>query len=381
MDKLTCIKEILNNNDCIYAPIYTDTSIDNIYNLFVNNIIFKPIDIVDHLYLGIYYDKIVKDNYLMNTHYKYAIKQGDIYALFYYCFSCGNNCSKIKYYKIGINKKIIIFSASAGVYYRLNYNYDEMKKCFDDFLNDNNSLIDILHQQYSYTNEDYEYTKSKMDKIYHDTKIQILKIVASYYYNIEKNYDMGYFYLLQVDDDKDTNVMNMLGLYYYNHKQNYKAAKQYYLKSANLDDKDGKFNLGDYYYKKEKYNKMKYYYDQIIDEENVLNMMHHHYVSKRNYKMAKMYLFTYYDFNDVNNAFTIMDSYKCHDLLKRLLLLEHYLNAQSFVNRDKIVSLFVSIAYCELSNKMEIKFIQLVKEFEFNDKDSLSVNMLLYLKK
>ncbi len=85
MDKLTCIKEIIHEHGNIYMPIYNDTSIDNIYELFVNNILFEPIHIVDYLYLGIYHSVIQTDPLLIKKYLKHAIKYDDIYALYSYC--------------------------------------------------------------------------------------------------------------------------------------------------------------------------------------------------------------------------------------------------------------------------------------------------------
>jgi hypothetical protein len=83
-----------------YNIISNEISIEKIYNLLINNIIYDPTNTIENYYLGWYYEMIIKDYDLMKKYYLNAIEDG---------------CS------VSMNR--------LGIYYKMiEINYDLMKK-------------------------------------------------------------------------------------------------------------------------------------------------------------------------------------------------------------------------------------------------------------
>ena len=75
------LKSIFKKFDVIYIPINDKTSFAKIYDLFVNDKIFEPINGIEYCYLGLFF-KIVKEDYVKaKNYYLMAIKHGSIIAM------------------------------------------------------------------------------------------------------------------------------------------------------------------------------------------------------------------------------------------------------------------------------------------------------------
>lgn len=377
IDKINDIKEILHDLNCIYTPIYNDTSIDKIYELLKNDVVFEPTHIVDYVYLGVYYG-LRKNIIEMKKYLKHAIKQNDLYAMYHNCmlFKINKNDKWLKYCLKCVNNNITILSCFLGFHYHEKENYVEMKKYYNMFINDSNNdnFLNMLNDKYSYTNKDYEYIKISINIFNFVMKKTVFDCLGSYYHDIEKNYELMKFYYLQAVENGSVFSLNYLGHYYHNIKD-FKTSKYYFLKGIKWGDDYGFINMGEYYHKKQKYDKMKYYYLQIINNIHALKLIVRYYVAtEKNYKMAKMYIFTYYKHNNEDHFDNLTFIYRLRRL--ELLLLEQYLNAKEFVKRESIIGLFNKVGSMELLTKDKIKFMQLVREFDFVDGDVLGDNIV-----
>lgn len=386
MDKINGIKDILHKYQCIYVPIYNNTSLNNIYELFANNIIFEPTHIVDHVYLGIYYDIIQKDETLMKKYYEYAFDNNDLYAIYYYCkyIQTTKDNEKMKtYLMLGLEKGITMLAGYVGIYYQyMNIDYDLAIKYYNMVIDDNDNIMDILNKQYSYTTEDYVYTQFAIKKIKFEMMKMVFYNLGSYYQNIDIDYDLMETYYTNAIEMGNELAMNMLGYYYMNIKKDLKMAKYYFLESVTHGNNYANTSLGIYYRNKKKYDLMKQYFlKTIVNDKMVLYDMVTHFIGvESNYKMAKMYVFMYYAFD---NGICI-DSILCFDSIDEyyrdwelnVLLLEYYMNAQDKMKREIIIESFNDCVKLELSIKDKIIFDQLVNEFEFKHDDVLCIEMI-----
>jgi hypothetical protein len=64
----------------VYVPV-DNKSIEKIYKLFCENIIYDPKDAIEHFYLGCYYWNVEDDCDLMKKYYFTAIELGSIDAM------------------------------------------------------------------------------------------------------------------------------------------------------------------------------------------------------------------------------------------------------------------------------------------------------------
>jgi hypothetical protein len=175
-----------------------------LFNTNHNKINIHKFDLEDNnilIFIGMYYEFIVKDYEQMKKYYLISIEKGDPKAM--------NNLAK--YY------------GSTGC------NYDLMKKYF---------LMAI-------------------DKNYSDS----MNNLAIYYHVIEKNYDLMKKYYLMAIELKNAASMNNLAFYYHDTINDYTLAEKYYLMGIEHNDSCAYFNLGEYYYsiKKDMENTIKYY--------------------------------------------------------------------------------------------------------------------------
>lgn len=381
MDKLTIIKEHIENIKAIYMPICDDTTINNIYELFENHIIFEPINVVDHVYLGLYYHTLKGDHINMKKHFKYAIKRNDFYAIYYYCAYLSmikDDIKELKYLKIAMNNNITIFTGYLGSYYQyIKKNYVKMKKYYDIQLDiDIDIVMDMLHKKYSYIGEDYEYTKLMLQRVLLQCKRLVYHDLGIYYNDIDENSNLMKLNYGKAIELGNTKSMYDLGYYYLN-KNNYKKAKYYFLKCIQNGDNEGNICLGNYYRSKYKYDKMKHYYLKVI--QNYPNIFHdlicHCFDIEQNYKMAKMYISMYFEITEENYD-EIGMYYKCRKL--HFELLEYLLNNQNNVNRKIIIDLFNANANDENINYNSFK--QMIDQYDFIETDKINGKMIEILK-
>jgi hypothetical protein len=181
------IIDFIKNKSNVYVDIDNEESIEKIYKLLINNIIYEPTNAIENHYLGWYYAKIKQDYDQMKKYYMIGIDNGNTHSI--------NNLG--------------------GHYQKIEINYDLMKKYYLMGIDCGNSTS------------------------MHD--------LAYYYHTIEANYDlMKKYYLMSID--KGSNVsMNNLGHYYQNIEKNYDEMEKYYLMAIDNDNNDSIINLVNYY--------------------------------------------------------------------------------------------------------------------------------------
>ncbi len=186
-EKETQIIEFLNSHNKIYVKIDNDTSMDNIYMLFINNVIFEPTCDIEIYYLGHYYKYIMED-------YDTAIK--------YYLISVDNGNSNA-------------MNNLACHYRHEDANKELMMKYFLMAIEKNNN--------------------------------HAMRNLARYYRDVEKDYvTMVKYYIMAIDAGNKTVLFN-LGYHYQHRNICYKLMKQYYLMSLEHGTHESFDNLLIYY--------------------------------------------------------------------------------------------------------------------------------------
>ena len=60
------LRQYITNHEFLYIEISNYTYLINVYELFINNTMFEPSEIIDYIYIGVYYkiqknyEKIIK---------------------------------------------------------------------------------------------------------------------------------------------------------------------------------------------------------------------------------------------------------------------------------------------------------------------------------
>lgn len=153
-DKINTIKNILNmqnNTDTWYLMNgLNQNSINNLYELFVNDINFTTTNTNECYFLG-YYHK-VKNNFELSTkNYKISVKGGCVDAM---CGIAGlyNTMKKydkvVKYYLMAIEHNSVYAMLHLGYYYRNTNDNDNTKKYF--LMGVNNGCHDCVNEMVSY---------------------------------------------------------------------------------------------------------------------------------------------------------------------------------------------------------------------------------------
>lgn len=147
--KVVNIKKHLDQFGYKYINIDNDESINNIHNLFLHNILFKPKYEIDYLYLGVYF-YILKDYETMKTYYLTAIEKGNAIASYnlgqYYYKHEQNYKLMKKYHLLAYDRGLVSGLNNLGYYYQNNkHKYDKMKKYYLIAINNN-----ILESMYNY---------------------------------------------------------------------------------------------------------------------------------------------------------------------------------------------------------------------------------------
>lgn len=157
MDKTQEIKQILSKFNFDYFKFDSERIIDNVYGLFVNNIIFEPSCDVEMCYLGIYHF-INKNNDEMLQYYLMATEFGNVEAmciLGYYYDVTNDHKNMKQYYLMAIAKNDDIAMNNLAYYYRENKKYDKMLKYLLMAIN-NGCVLSMYNLGFHYgTNKNY----------------------------------------------------------------------------------------------------------------------------------------------------------------------------------------------------------------------------------
>lgn len=193
------LKDIIIDFNCTYISI-PDNCMENIYNLFINDIIFKPTQAIEYYYMGVYYHK-KKQYALMKMYYLTAITLEDSYAMnnlgFYYRYEKVNYDKMKKYYLMAIERENDFAMNNLGHYYdRIEKDYEKAEKYYLMSIKRNNlQAINNIAFHYGETRE-YD----KMEKYYKMAFEKGNLLALQYLYNYYQKNDIKLRLLnLQID--------------------------------------------------------------------------------------------------------------------------------------------------------------------------------------
>ena len=201
------IKLFLNNYNLIDIPL-NESEIDQVYNLFFNNIIEKNISSNVAFYYGRYYE---------------------------YCNGKKNYDNMMKYYLISIERGNSYAMNSLAFYFKKQKKYYKMKKYYLMAIERDNS--------------------SAMKNL-------------GFYYKQEKDYvNMMKYYLMAVERG-NSGAMTNLG-FYYKQQKDYVNMMKYYLMAIERNHSTAMINLGFYYKQQKDYVNMMKYYLMAFEKDNL----------------------------------------------------------------------------------------------------------------
>lgn len=189
-----------------YTPINNLESLTKIHNLFLNDVMFNPMNAVEYGHIGLYYD--VHDKIKeMKFHYKCAIDLGDVDSMHNLAFhyQLQNKESKIiKYYKMAIEH-----GDMESISELTNYYYNKKVKC-DEMV----ELLKTTIEKEKDNEKNYNYVNEFMFKLGH-------------WYSEIDDYDfMKKYYEMAAKRNHVSSIMN-LGEYYYRNKMRFQLMKFY----------------------------------------------------------------------------------------------------------------------------------------------------------
>lgn len=239
MDYKSAIIKIFGDNNCNPEDIVNSDDeyfIINVYNLFVNDILFEP-----HIPIE------------MATVARYYI--------------CKNNDSmQIKYWLMAIDGGYMDAYCGLGIYYQCIEDYDNALKYWLDGMEKGNLKCMNKLGNYYYEKKDYDNAK-KYYLIASDKKyIHSILMLKYIYKNIDNDMDNCIKYWAMAIDNGQIDDVNDLGLYFLD-KKDYANAKKYF-KIGVTNDVDGAMNnLGHIYYDiKKNAEKAKNYFKMASDK-------------------------------------------------------------------------------------------------------------------
>lgn len=205
-------------------------------------------------------------------------------------------------------------------------------------------------------------------------------------------------------DSHDPIVCYFLGFYHKCDNENYKLSSKYYKISMKGGCIYGLLGLAHTYSVTNKLDKMKKYYLIAIDKNSVeaLYFFGKYYYDQQNYENMKKYLTIAVDMNCKYSINILVDYYtnieintKVVRMYNNILLtnssnriilngidikrLEAYMNFPNMARSNEIINIFNNIVTTKLSNKERIKFLQLVKEYTFDDTEDLHTSLQIIL--
>jgi hypothetical protein len=233
------ITKYLDQYNRFYIKIDNIESIQNIHNLLINDIHFKPSVSQEYLYYGIYYaDK--KDYKLMKKYYSECIEDNSdaMYNLGTYYNRIINDYSKAKkYYLMAIEKHhSTAMNNLAYYYYAIENNHDLMKKYYLMAIENNNIGAMCNLADYYKTLEDYDLMKKYYFMAIENGNSIAMGNLAYYYETIENNYDlMEKYYIDAIEKGNNKFARTRLINYYKNNNDILSSVKLYHKLNMNSD--------------------------------------------------------------------------------------------------------------------------------------------------
>lgn len=214
--------------DFLYKLGYVHIQIPNdhlkrIYDLFLSDILFEPMNSIEYGYVGIYYE--YKKNYdLMKKNYLIAINLGNVNSmvnLAYYYLECKINRKENqndelieKYYIMAVELGNTTAMLHLGVYHDYNRNYPKMEKYYLMAAENGNSYGYLnlgQHHVNNYNNDSAIYYLLKA--IYADNT-EAMFVLGSLYRNRYSNYDEMKKYILMAIKRNHSKSFSYLARYY-----------------------------------------------------------------------------------------------------------------------------------------------------------------------
>lgn len=172
--------------------------------------------------------------------------------------------------------------------------------------------------------------------------------LAIYYCDIKRDYDSAEKYFLMAIDKGSIHAMNNLAKYYCNIRKDYDNAEKHFLMAIDKGSIDAMKNLATYYCDiKKDYDKAEKYYLMALtcaDKDNIKD-----------------------NIDVVDNLIIYYEDYIKNDIK----LLEHLINYQNIIKRQKIIETIKRICNNEINKDLEQKFFDLMIDFEFDDNDDI----------
>ncbi len=139
------------------------------------------------------------------------------------------------------------------------------------------------------------------------------------------------------------------------------------------------FYLGRYYHIFENYNMAKKYYTISANNNNHNSMaiLSNIFVDDENYKLAKQY-----HLMSINNIIEDVFSCEYYYIIGRIIHIELYMNNMKYKPRDTFMEdlNYCANTLCNMSQRNQKKFIQLVKNFDFMENDILGEELKKLIK-
>ena len=237
----TDIINLLQSYDSSYVEISDETSLSNIHELLINNILFEPVTDIDFLYLGWYHIMITKNYTKSEKCYQIAIDRGYIPAM--HCLAAYHyNITKDyvtmkKYYHMAIDKGYVESMNNFGYYHQfITKDYITMEKYYQMAIDKGyvSSMNNFGHYHNNIT-KDY-ITMEKYYQMAIDRGNQFAMYNFGYYHQfITEDYiTMEKYYLMAIDKKYDL-AMNLLVKYYEDNLMHLKSLKLHILHSKNRE--------------------------------------------------------------------------------------------------------------------------------------------------
>ena len=197
------------------------------------------------------------------------------------------------------------------------------------------------------------------------------------YYHSSGYHKLGLAYYKEAVMYGDIVSMHDLGwLYYKNGK--FEKMEKFYIMAIENECVRSMHDLGWLYYKNGKFEKMEKFYIMAIENQCVRSMNDlgwHYYEQKQFVKMKKYYLMACDNGFEMsfNNLVIYYDTYNKQFGLFKLYIKYH----ERFNNRKELIDIFNSISSQQLSAKRELKFLEIISNFTFNNDDNICSSLKL----
>jgi len=288
-EKIEYIKSYLKKYGYIYREIIDEKSVNEIYDLYSNNIEHDSSDGMVLTYYGLFYNSI-KEYTTMVKYYLMAIDlnyDNAMNNLALYYERTQDYVSMMKYYLMAIDKGNSYAMYNLGYYYGNIKDYPNMKK----------------------------YYLMAIDKGNYNAMCNL----GIYYSDIKDYASMEKYYLMAIDKGNSSSMHN-LG-YYYCEIKDYSSMEKYYQMAIDKGNSSSMHNLGIYYWNIKDYSSMEKYYLMAIKHgcENSEKRLAEYY---KNNKLYEQLVYMYFD---LVNYINLDESNKEKNKLKLIQSLDLYI--------------------------------------------------------